>query len=78
MKLGDKLIGDIVNATQIPSPRKRHAMARELQSHLEDSVDAACAAGRSDARRVAHFRLLEPAPWIQEDAIGDPQWRGCL
>jgi hypothetical protein len=23
---------------------------------------------------VAHFRLLEPASWIQESEIGDPQW----
>jgi hypothetical protein len=26
-------------------------------------------------RSVAHFRLLEPASWIQEsEALGDPQW----
>ena len=23
---------------------------------------------------MAHFRLLEPASWIQESALGDPQW----
>jgi hypothetical protein len=23
---------------------------------------------------VAHFRLLEPASWLQESEIGDPQW----
>ena len=28
-------------------------------------------------RGVAHFRLLEPASWIQEsEALGDPQWSG--
>jgi hypothetical protein len=27
------------------------------------------------SRGVAHFRLLEPASWIQEsEALGDPQW----
>jgi hypothetical protein len=25
---------------------------------------------------IAHFRLLEPASWLQEDALGDPQWLG--
>ena len=23
---------------------------------------------------VAHFRLLEPASWLQEDQLGNPQW----
>src|SRR5579862_1220807 len=23
---------------------------------------------------MAHFRLLEPASWIEESALGDPQW----
>jgi hypothetical protein len=27
------------------------------------------------SRAIAHFRLLEPAPWIVEsDELGDPQW----
>jgi len=25
-------------------------------------------------RSVAHFRLLEPASWLQEAELGDPQW----
>jgi len=25
-------------------------------------------------RGVAHFRLLEPASWLQESELGDPQW----
>ena len=25
-------------------------------------------------RAVAHFKLLEPTPWIEEGANGDPQW----
>ena len=25
-------------------------------------------------RGVAHFRLLEPASWIEESELGDPQW----
>jgi hypothetical protein len=25
-------------------------------------------------RGLAHFRLLEPASWIQESDLGDPQW----
>jgi len=25
-------------------------------------------------RAVAHFRLLEPASWLQESELGDPQW----
>ncbi|HLG96513.1 MAG TPA: SCE4755 family polysaccharide monooxygenase-like protein [Bryobacteraceae bacterium] len=25
-------------------------------------------------RAVAHFRLLEPASWLQESDLGDPQW----
>src|SRR5205814_6112295 len=29
-------------------------------------------------RALAHFRLLEPASWIQESERGDPQWsRPC-
>ncbi|PWU10075.1 MAG: hypothetical protein C5B51_04945 [Terriglobia bacterium] len=24
---------------------------------------------------IAHFRLLEPASWIEEGPLGDPQWR---
>jgi hypothetical protein len=26
------------------------------------------------SRSVAHFRLIEPASWIQESDLGDPQW----
>ncbi len=25
-------------------------------------------------RGVAHFRLLEPASWLEESELGDPQW----
>jgi hypothetical protein len=25
---------------------------------------------------IAHFRLLEPASWLQEGPLGDPQWLG--
>lgn len=25
-------------------------------------------------RSVAHFRLFEPASWLQESVLGDPQW----
>src|SRR5215470_5608628 len=25
-------------------------------------------------RGAAHFRLLEPASWLQESELGDPQW----
>jgi hypothetical protein len=28
----------------------------------------------SAPRALAHFRLLEPASWIQESELGDPQW----
>ena len=26
------------------------------------------------SRGLAHFRLLEPASWLQESELGDPQW----
>jgi hypothetical protein len=27
-------------------------------------------------RVIAHFRLLEPASWLEESPLGDPQWLG--
>ena len=34
----------------------------------------ACLVGALAPLGIAHFRLLEPASWLQESELGDPQW----
>jgi hypothetical protein len=45
---GDRLIGDIVRASRIASPRRRQEVRRELAAHVEDFTLAARQAGRSE------------------------------
>jgi hypothetical protein len=46
MYAADNLVDQIVNASQVPSGKRRQAIQRELRSHIEDFVVAAREAGR--------------------------------
>ncbi len=48
MSAANELIDCIVNASHIPSAKRRSEIERELRSHIEDFVDAAREAGRSE------------------------------
>ena len=67
MQVADELIRDIVSGSQIPSEKKRQAILRELRSHLEDSIFAARAAGRSDdeIRRLVLASFGDPGKVAQ-------------
>ena len=43
---------------------------RKLQTLVNGCILLAALA----APAIAHFRLLEPASWLQEGLLGDPQW----
>ena len=49
MRSTDELIDRIVEASQIPAPKRRQEIRRELHSHIEDLVIAARAAGCEQA-----------------------------
>jgi len=67
MQASDELIRSIVNKSQIPSVKRRRAVLRELQSHLEDSILAAGEAGLSDdeIRRQVLASFGDPAQVAQ-------------
>ena len=48
MGVADELVGKIVNSSQIPSGKRRQEVQRELRSHIEDFMLAACEAGHDD------------------------------
>jgi hypothetical protein len=72
MQAADELIREIVDRSQIPSERKRHAVLRELRAHVEESVIAGREAGRSDDEVVREVldgfgdpdRVAESFAWI--------------
>ena len=70
MRAADRLLDGIVNASQIPSGKRRREVQRELRCHIEDFVIAARAAGhgRDEIEKLVLAHFGDPAQIAQNFA----------
>ena len=70
MTTAERLIGEIMAASRIPSARRRREVLRELRAHVEDFVSAGRQRGRSeeDSERLLLERFGDPRQIAQQFA----------